>query len=120
MSFSKRIKNSVKQAVKFVSDFEQLAIKHAVKQEYDYVVCGHIHRPIIKNYDGDDGKVTYMNSGDWIENLTALELNDGHWTIFEYENSNVKREPGGSIGRAGQFQTRDRKTFVPRNLLKFW
>ncbi len=120
VSFSRRVKNSVKQAVKFVSDFEHLAIKHAVRQDYDYVVCGHIHRPIIRNYAGDDGKVTYMNSGDWIENLTSLELNDGTWRIFEYEKSSIRKEQGRDSGRSGPVQPSRRKAVATRNMLKFW
>ena len=46
VSLSKRIKNSVKGAVKYVQDFEKVAAKHAIDQQYDYVICGHIHQPL--------------------------------------------------------------------------
>lgn len=120
VSFSKRVKNSVKQAVKFVSDFEQLAIKHAAKQGYDYVVCGHIHRPIIKAHETDEGQVIYMNSGDWIENLTALELTDDEWTLFEYEKSNIEVVPEMEYGSNGKYQSRPSRKATSRNFLKFW
>ena len=120
VSFSKSVKNSVKQAVKFVSDFEQLAIKHALKQEYDYVICGHIHRPVIKEHISDDGKVVYMNSGDWIENLTSLELSDGNWQIFEYEKSDLSQIPKPHAANALGPNRPVRKPIVPRGLLKFW
>lgn len=85
MSFSKRIKNGVKSAVKYISDFEKIAADLAIDQGYDYVICGHIHQPQIRHIHNPEGMVTYLNSGDWIENLTALEYHDGNWRIFRYE-----------------------------------
>ncbi len=85
MSFAGRVKHSVKEAVKFISDFEDTAIKTAADQEYDYVICGHIHRPTIRTVQVGDREITYLNSGDWIENLTALEYNFGNWSIYEYD-----------------------------------
>ena len=84
MSFAGRIKHSVKEAVKFISDFEETAIKMARAQEYDYVICGHIHRPTMRTIELDGRSITYLNSGDWVENLTALEYNYGRWSIYEY------------------------------------
>ncbi len=86
ISFSKRIKHSVKEAVKFIQNFEELSIQAALKKEVDYVVCGHIHQPTIKVEKRSGKTVTYLNSGDWVENLTALEYNFGKWSIYEYEN----------------------------------
>ncbi|MBI1226330.1 MAG: UDP-2,3-diacylglucosamine diphosphatase [Bacteroidetes bacterium] len=83
MSFAGKVKNRVKEAVKFVSDFEETAIRLAGEQGYDYVVCGHIHMPQMRNV----GDVCYMNSGDWVENLTALEYAFGRWTMFEYDEA---------------------------------
>jgi UDP-2,3-diacylglucosamine pyrophosphatase LpxH len=85
MSFAKKVKDAVKEAVKFISDFEDTAIKLAFEQNYDYVVCGHIHRPQMRSVEQDDKVVTYLNSGDWIENLTALEYKWGRWSIYEYD-----------------------------------
>ena len=84
LSLSKRIKNSVKSAVKFINDFEQTAADIAISNGYDYVLCGHIHQPEIKEIENNEGKVTYLNSGDWIENLTALEYNDGKWSLYHF------------------------------------
>ncbi|MFO8029284.1 MAG: UDP-2,3-diacylglucosamine diphosphatase [Cyclonatronaceae bacterium] len=84
MSFSRRIKNSVKTAVKFISNFEQTATDLAIENGYHYVICGHIHRPNIKEFRTDKGSVTYLNSGDWVENLTALEYVNGNWSLFQY------------------------------------
>ncbi|MCB0572346.1 MAG: UDP-2,3-diacylglucosamine diphosphatase [Phaeodactylibacter sp.] len=85
MSFTKRIKDGVKKAVKFVGDFEQTAIRLAAEEQYDYVICGHIHRPQMRVQDVKGRKITYLNSGDWIENLTALEYKWGRWSIYEYD-----------------------------------
>ncbi len=87
MSLAKRVKNSVKEAVKFVSDFEDTALQLAAEKGYDYVVCGHIHRPQMRTFEAKENKVTYLNSGDWIENLTALEYKWGRWSIYEYDES---------------------------------
>jgi len=83
-SLSKRIKNSVKQAVKFIDDFEQTAIDLAIDNNYDYVICGHIHQPVIKKATNSVGSVIYMNSGDWVENLTTLEFYNNRWELYRY------------------------------------
>lgn len=90
MSFSKRIKDSVKSAVKFISDFEITSTELAIQNGYDYVICGHIHRPNMQEYVTENGKVTYLNSGDWIENLTALEYHDGAWSLYKYDEAKLE------------------------------
>lgn len=89
VSISKAVKDSVKKAVKYVSDFEQTAADHAIAQHYDYVVCGHIHKPQVCELRNNFGSVNYLNSGDWIENLTALEYNQGKWELYEYHKDPV-------------------------------
>lgn len=84
VSLSKKIKNGVKQAIKFIDDFELTATEIAIESGYDFVACGHIHQPTIKDVENEKGKVTYLNSGDWVENLTSLEYNDGEWRIFSF------------------------------------
>jgi len=86
MSFSKKIKAKFKDAVKFINQFEQTAADLAVSKDYQYVICGHIHQAEMREITATDnpGKVLYLNSGDWVENLTALEYNNGAWEIFKY------------------------------------
>jgi len=84
-SFSKKVKNSVKKAVAWINDFENTAAELAIEKGFDYVVCGHIHQPQIKEYVNNKGKTTYLNSGDWIENLSALEYERGSWKIHYFE-----------------------------------
>jgi UDP-2,3-diacylglucosamine pyrophosphatase LpxH len=86
MSFSKRIKSSVKNAVKFISDFEATAIDMAIHENKDVVVCGHIHQPKIKKIRKTGKDLLYLNSGDWVENLTALEYINKEWKLYHYED----------------------------------
>jgi UDP-2,3-diacylglucosamine pyrophosphatase LpxH len=89
ISFSKRIKNSVKGAIKFINDFEKVAAEIGISNGYDYVVCGHIHQPTIREVSIDGGSIFYLNSGDWIENLTSLEYCKGRWSIYHYDEEDV-------------------------------
>jgi UDP-2,3-diacylglucosamine pyrophosphatase LpxH len=88
MSFSKRVKSKFKDAVKFINRFEQTASELAISKQYDYVVCGHIHQAEIRNITTENGSVTYLNSGDWVESLTALEYNNKQWKIIKYNPQN--------------------------------
>lgn len=85
LSLSKKIKNSVKSAVKFINNFEQTAADIGISNKYDYVICGHIHQPEMREIVNEQGKIVYLNSGDWIENLTALEYTDGKWEIYRFD-----------------------------------
>ncbi|TXK52186.1 UDP-2,3-diacylglucosamine diphosphatase [Pontibacter qinzhouensis] len=82
---SRNIKNRVKSAVKFINNFEKTASDIAISNAFDYVVCGHIHHPEIKDIVTSEGKVTYLNSGDWIENLTSLEYQEGEWKLYKFQ-----------------------------------
>lgn len=84
ISLSKKVKDSIKSAVKHINNFEQTAAEIAIAENYSYVVCGHIHEPIMKDISNAKGSVQYLNSGDWIENLTALEYADGAWQLLRY------------------------------------
>lgn len=88
ISLSKRIKDSVKKAVRFIDDFEVSAMDLAIQNGYDYVICGHIHQPKIRGYENEHGSCIYMNSGDWVENLTALEYDGSGWSMYKYNEDN--------------------------------
>jgi UDP-2,3-diacylglucosamine pyrophosphatase LpxH len=90
-SLSKHIKNGVKGAVKFISDFEKTAARIAIENGYDVVCCGHIHQPLLKEVKTFEGKTTYLNSGDWVENLTALEYHQNTWKLYEYAEDKIQR-----------------------------
>ena len=89
MSLSKKVKNGVKQAVSWIGNFEQTAAELAIENGYEYVICGHIHQPQQRVVKTDKGSVVYLNSGDWIENLTALEFHDNCWTIYQHDEKSV-------------------------------
>lgn len=85
-SLSQRIKQSVKMAVNYMTDFEEKLTELARSRSCDGVICGHIHHPAIREIDG----ITYMNSGDWVETLSALvEDFDGNWSLLYYNQSSA-------------------------------
>jgi len=80
-SISQKIKASVKQATNYINDFESAAIKMAHKHDCSGVMCGHIHQPSDTIIQGNH----YLNSGDWVENRTAI-LIDKHDNIKVYNH----------------------------------
>ena len=86
-SLSKKIKNNVKSAVKFITNFENICVELAIENDYDYVICGHIHEPKIEFMENEKGEVFYLNSGDWVENLTALEYNNKKWKLYQHDRN---------------------------------
>lgn len=91
-SFSKKIKASVKKAVKHISDFEKTATELAIEKKYDYVICGHIHEPKMIHVTNQKGQTMYLNSGDWVEHLTALEYNKKRWKLHTYSKNDYVEE----------------------------
>jgi UDP-2,3-diacylglucosamine pyrophosphatase LpxH len=84
VSISKRIMQGINKAVAKVNDLEEIACGLAINKKYDYVICGHIHQPAIKKIETPEGKVTYLNSGDWVEHMTSLEYANKNWQLFYY------------------------------------
>jgi len=89
LSLSKKIKESVKSALSFINNFEQTSADIGISNKFDYVVCGHIHHPGMRIITNHEGSITYMNSGDWVENLSALEFSNGEWSIFKFKDSDI-------------------------------
>lgn len=86
-SLSSYLKLKVKDAVQFISEFEQVIVKEAEKAGAQGVICGHIHHAEIKRY----GDITYMNDGDWVESCSALaEHLDGTWEIIYWADEIAK------------------------------
>lgn len=78
-SMVKYLKHQVKHASNFVGRFEIEMTKYVKAKGYDGIICGHIHTPAIKEYDG----IIYMNDGDWCENCSTLvETQDGEWKLI--------------------------------------
>ncbi|WP_234794975.1 UDP-2,3-diacylglucosamine diphosphatase [Hymenobacter arizonensis] len=87
VALSKLVKERVKSAVAAVSNFEETAATIAADEGYRYVACGHIHQPEIKTLSTEKGDVIYLNSGDWVENLTALEYTlEAGWQLYYYND----------------------------------
>ena len=83
-SFSQVLKHKVKQAVSAISGFESDLASFAKAKGCDGIICGHIHHPEDKMLKGG---IHYLNSGDWVESLTALvEDYEGRWKIVKYSD----------------------------------
>ena len=78
-SLSKFLKKKVKDAVKFITNFEEQLVYQSKKRNCKGVVCGHIHTPENKYIDG----IHYLNCGDWIENNSYIIYNKGKWELKE-------------------------------------
>ena len=88
-SLSSKIKQSVKSAVKYIQNFEETAASLAIENGYDYVVCGHIHQTKKEIIDTPKGRTIYLNSGDWVESLTALEFHFNRWKVYHYQKDKL-------------------------------
>jgi UDP-2,3-diacylglucosamine pyrophosphatase LpxH len=120
ISLSKKIKNSVKTAVKYINSFEETAAGIAIEKNYDYVLCGHIHQPADRIITTSNGKVNYLNSGDWIENLTALEYNNNKWAVYYYQQDELVKELHNSfyIDEAAYLRTTELFKMMMEDFLK--
>ncbi len=88
-SLSQKIKQAVKSAVSFIDEFETQLAQLAKAKKCNGIITGHIHKPSNKMID----EIHYMNSGDWVESLTALiETHEGEWKIIQYEDWKKERE----------------------------
>ncbi len=56
------------------------------------MICGHIHQPKIQEFKNSKGSTLYLNSGDWIENLSALEYHNEAWRLYYWDESH-RQEP---------------------------
>lgn len=91
-----KARNRAERAAAFVRNFEQTCAATAIAKGYEYVICGHTHYPEIRTITTPGGQVTYLNSGDWVENLTALEYYEGQWHLYRYYQDVVSRFKKGN------------------------
>ncbi len=95
-SLSQYLKLKVKNAVSYITSFEEALAAEARKQGLDGVICGHIHKPEIRDIDG----IKYCNDGDWVESLSALvedasgelRLIDWHEVMLRWEQAQLIAE----------------------------
>lgn len=84
-SLAAALKDRTKKALQYVARFEEAVAARAAEHGADGVVCGHIHRPEIRDVRTDRGHVLYANCGDWVENCTALvEHADGRLGLIRW------------------------------------
>jgi UDP-2,3-diacylglucosamine pyrophosphatase LpxH len=98
LSISKKVMAGVNKMAN-IDKFEMIAAELAIEKKYDYVICGHIHQPQKRIVENENGKVTYLNSGDWVEHLTALEYSQNEWKIFEYNEKDFQHIPATDMSR---------------------
>jgi UDP-2,3-diacylglucosamine pyrophosphatase LpxH len=106
-SLSAYLKGKTKEAMSYLTDFEDMVTDYCKKKNADGIICGHVHQAAIKNI----GDIEYMNDGDWVESCTALvEHYDGQWEIIDWLNKEDKNvevnldryaryKPSGSAGK---------------------
>jgi len=83
-SLSQYLKHRVKSAVSFISAFETAMLTETRRRDCDGVVCGHIHKPEMREIDG----ILYANDGDWVESLSALvEHHDGRLELLDWQHA---------------------------------
>ncbi|MGZ5219068.1 MAG: UDP-2,3-diacylglucosamine diphosphatase [Chitinophagaceae bacterium] len=92
LSLSKKIMQEFHKRMINIDAFETMIAELAIEKNYDSVICGHIHQPQKRVIKTDKGVVTYLNSGDWVEHLTALEYRDNDWHIYSYDEATMKAE----------------------------
>ncbi len=96
------IKRKVPNARQHIEKYETLVAHDAGMRGYDGVICGHIHHPGLREIAG----VVYANTGDWVENCTALvEHDDGRlelvsWPEQQAQTAGLSAMPSGSPRRA--------------------
>src|SRR5690606_34581439 len=75
-----------------IEAFEQKIAEIAIEKGFDNVICGHIHQPGKRTISNEKGKVCYLNSGDWVEHMTALEYYDDDWHLYTYDEKEIVAE----------------------------
>ena len=94
-SISKAAKNKVKNAVEFISKYEEVVARAAAERGVDGVVCGHIHTAEFRSFEYGGKRVEYWNDGDWVEGCNALvEHFDGSMEILNWPEEVARRDAG--------------------------
>ena len=84
---SANVKNRLSAVNDFIERFETMAARFAAERQYDGIICGHIHKPVIKRLES----VVYANDGDWVEHGSALaETRDGTLTLLNWGHDSVQ------------------------------
>ena len=101
-SLSKAAKHKVKNAVEFISKYEEVVARAAGERGVDGVVCGHIHTADIRTFTQDGRTVEYYNDGDWVEGCNALvEHFDGRMELLHWPEEVALRDSVPSVAAKG-------------------
>ena len=96
-SLSGYLKYKVKNAVEYISNYEQALVREAKHRKVDGVICGHIHHAEISTMEG----VLYCNDGDWVESCTALvEDYAGALSILEWHELEKEAAAQGALAHS--------------------
>jgi UDP-2,3-diacylglucosamine pyrophosphatase LpxH len=92
LSLSKRVMEQFNKRFVKIKEFENKIAELAIEKNYNSVICGHIHQPEKRVITTDKGSVNYLNSGDWVEHLTALEYHENDWHLYKHSESAIEKE----------------------------
>lgn len=87
LAIAKKIKAFSKKMSKKAIDFEAKFVDEGIQRGFDAVVCGHVHKPQQRTIVGEKGSIVYLNSGDWVENLSALEYDNENWELVHFQHA---------------------------------
>ncbi len=92
LSLSKTVMQQFNKRFIKIDEFEQKIANIAIEKKFDTVICGHIHQPQKRTITSENGSVEYLNSGDWVENMTSLEYYNDQWHLYKYDETELKVE----------------------------
>ena len=90
ISLTRNIMNEFNKRIVKIHEFEQKIADVAFEKEYDTVICGHIHQPQSKVFEFENHQVRYLNSGDWVDHMTALEYYNGDWHLYKHDDEKAE------------------------------
>lgn len=92
LSLSKKVMEQFNKRFIKIDEYETKIAEAAIEKKFDTVICGHIHEPKKRIFETEKGSVCYLNSGDWMEHMTALEYYDSDWHLYTYNEKELKTE----------------------------
>ena len=121
-SLSQFLKDKVKNAVSYIDDFENAVAAEAQRRNCQAVLCGHIHKAKIRQIND----VTYLNTGDWVESLTAISedfsgnLSIEHWSAQSHKTKKTKAEKSSLsiVGSIPEHEIAARSGLTPAETLE--
>jgi len=85
-----KLSSDMQDATECMDQMELKAVKKAINKGVDTVICGHNHKPVKSIHKNNKGQCTYLNSGDWVKNLTALEYSFKRWKLYSFKMDKLK------------------------------